>query len=326
MITNPMEMRAMLHELSVSAWALAAIGALFESSLVEQLREPRTLDDLAGACPQMTKTRIERLLAVASSVGIVVADGGRYRFADGAMPFSQPPMRNALIGQLRTDILQPVDFVKASRASMPRVGWVHTDKEILQAQGDASSVLPMLLKMQIIPQLGDLGARMEDKATRFLDVGVGVGALAVAMCRMWPNLSAVGLDVADAPLELARENVARAGLNERIELRKTGVEELREEAAFDLAWLPGFFIPQALMAKAMARIHAALKPGGWVIVATLGGGTDRQKAVAGLITDVWGGPQMPAAEGTSLLTAAGFSTVRVLPGPEWAPATVVAQR
>ena len=58
------------------------------------------------------------------------------------------------------------------------------------------------------------------------------------MCRLFPTVRAVGLEPAQAPLALARRNVAGAGLEDRIELRGQRVEELADEEAFDVAWLP----------------------------------------------------------------------------------------
>jgi SAM-dependent methyltransferase len=327
MISNPQEMRAAIHELSVSTWTLAAIGALLESGLVDPLREARTTDELARTCKSLAKTRIERILAVAASAGVVVADGEKYTLAEGAMPFAQPPMRNALLGDIRSMLMQPCDLLDSSRGDAPRAGWKHTDRDVLQAQGDASTALPMMLKMNVLPTLGDLGARLEQKGARFLDVGVGVGALAIAACRVWPAISVVGLDTFHTPLAIAHENVTQAGLGDRIELRNASVEDLRDEGAFDLAWLPSFFIPQAAMTNALARIRASLKDGGWAVVAMFGGGADdRQRAVGALLTDLWGGPSMTTADMQALLTNAGFTAVRLTPGPNWAPALFAAQR
>jgi hypothetical protein len=326
MITNPQEMRALTHELSVAAWTLAAIGALFESGLVDQLREPRSLDDLAAGCGSLSRSRIERCLAVASAAGVVVAEGSLYRLADGAMPFVQPPMRAAIQGDIRSHLMQPLALFESSGKSPARTGWDHTDRSLLQAQGDASSVLPVHLKMQIVPGLGDLAARLERPGARFLDVGVGVGALAIGMCRAWSAVRVIGLDTFDAPLAIARDNVERAGLGERIELRKLAVEDLRDEDSFDLAWLPSFFIPAAAMDAAVARVHASLRQGGWAVLGLLGGADERQSAVAGLLTDFWGGPVVSVPEMKALLERTGFATVRILPGPGSGPAFFAAQR
>jgi SAM-dependent methyltransferase len=326
MITNPQEMRALTHELSVSTWALAAVGALFESGVVDHLREPRSVEELAGVCRSLTRNRLERCLVVASAVGVVVADGSRYRLAEGAMPFLGEPLRAVIRGEIRSQLLQPLEFLQAAGGERPRIGWDHTDRALLQAQGDASSALPPMFKAHIVPALGDLAARLQHPGARFLDVGVGVGSLAIAMCRVWPALHVVGLDTHEAPLAIARENVAREGLGDCIELRKLGVEELRDEDAFDLAWLPSFFIPEGVLASAAERVRASLRAGGWAIVAILGGADERQRAVAGLLTEFWGGRVLSAADTQALLASAGFSAIRVLPGPPWAPTLLAAQR
>jgi SAM-dependent methyltransferase len=326
MIKNPQELRMMTHELTMSTWTLASIGALFESGLVAQLVEPRTIDELAASCRSLSRNRIERCIEVAAAAGVVVSEGGRHRLADGMMPFSQPPMRTSLHGDIRSTMMQALEFLRSSGASEPRTGWTHTDEQILQAQGDASAAMPIMLKLQVLPAIGgDLGEKLEQPGARLLDIGVGVGQLAITAARMWPGMSIVGLDVFDAPLAIARKNVAQANLGDRIELRKQSVEDLKDESVFDFAWLPAFFIPAAAMPNAFARVRASLKEGAWVLVGTFGGGDARQRAVAGLMLDLWGGV-MSDADIEGLLKTAGFSTVRRLPAPPGAPALIVAQR
>ncbi len=232
-----------------------------------------------------------------------------------------------MAGDIRSHLMQALAFLDSSSGEAPSPGWRHTDRALLQAQGDASAGLAPMFKANILPGLGDLAARLERPGARFLDVGVGVGALAIAMCRAWPELHVVGLDTFDVPLAVARENVVRASLAERIELRRIGVEELADEESFELAWLPAFFIPEAVVGQAMSRVHAALRPGGWVLLPLIGAaGDDRQRAVAALVSDLWGGPAFSVAGAESLLKEAGFSSVRTLAGPPWAPALVVGQR
>jgi hypothetical protein len=328
MITNPQEMRALTSNLSMSTWTLAAIGALFESGLAEQLREPRELEDLAKACKSLSVGQIERCLSVASAAGVVVVDASRYRLAEGAIPFTRPPMSISLLGDIRSTLMQPVAFLDAARAAAPRAGWDHTDKTLLQAQGDASAGLAPMLKMNVIPSMGDLASRLERPDARFLDVGVGVGSLAIAMCRAFPQIRVVGVDSYDLSLSMARENVARAGLEGRIDLVKSTIESLTNEKTFDLAWLPTFFIADALLPAATARVHAALRPGGWILYPT-GSNPNagpQQNAVFGLVHHLWGGPALSVERGETLLQEAGFKSVRTLQGPAWAPAMLVGQR
>src|SRR5262249_42259784 len=161
--------------------------------------------------------------------------------------------------------MQALAFLDSSARKDARPGWHHSDPVLLQAQGDSSTMFPPMFKTMIVPQLGDLGERLARPGARFLDVGVGVAALSIGMCRMWPELRCVGVDVYDTPLAIARDNIARAELGHRIELRQVGIERLVDELGFDFAWLPSFFVPREHLPAAVSRIHAAMKPGGWLV-------------------------------------------------------------
>ncbi len=52
-----------------------------------------------------------------------------------------------------------------------------------------------------------------------LDVGTGPAQLPIELCRQHPAVHVTGVDLAEAMLEVARANVRRAGLQERLELR-----------------------------------------------------------------------------------------------------------
>jgi SAM-dependent methyltransferase len=324
MISTPPEVRAMTSDLTASVWIASALGALLESGLVAPLREPCSVDELAAHCNAFSSAQIARLLGVAEAVGVVFAEGSRFRLAPGVVPFAEPPMRTALAGDLRTNLMQAVALLDRARGSARSEGWTHVDPALLQSQGEASMALAFIFK-SVLPELDDLGARLERPGASFLDVGVGVGALSIAMCRVFPALHVVGLDTFDAPLALARKNVAEAKLDARVDLRKTAAEDLSDEAAFDLAWVPAFFIRGS--AAAARRIHSALRPGGWILFGSSGSGGDaRRRAVWSLINELWGGATFGGADAEATLREAGFQSVRTLPGPEWAPSLTVGRR
>jgi hypothetical protein len=326
MIKTPMELRALTSDLSNAVWSFATIGVLLESGLVEHMKEPRTIDELAAACPALPRGRIAKSLELGAALGFVVRDGERWQLAEGAKGLAHPAARTALMGEIRTHLMQPLAFLDEARSG-GKIGWSHTSPVILQAQGDASSMFPTMFKNNIMGQLGDLATRIEAPGARMLDVGVGVGGLAIGFCQMFPHVSMVGLDAWEVPLAIARENVAKAGLQDRIELRQCAVETLTDESAFDLAWFPTFFIRPDLLSRAVSRVHAALRAGGWIIFGMFGDSTDaRTRAVWGLATELWGGPTLSSADADSILRAAGFTTVRQLPSPPGAPTAFVAQR
>jgi SAM-dependent methyltransferase len=326
MIESPEELRAMTSELTSSLWTLAAIAALFEAGLVPHLTEPHTPDELAGVGRALGARRVDRLLGVAVTAGFVVAsDDGRYRLAPSALPFAEPPMHAVLAGDLRANLMQALALVEASRDPTGRAGWSHTDPALLQSQGDASSAIAEMMKRWLVPSLDGLAERLARPGARFLDVGVGVAGIAIGMCRLFPELAVVGVDISEPALALARDNVGAAGLSSRIELRCQPIDDLPDEATFDLAWLPSFFV--ASTSEACARIHAALRPGGYLVFGFSGTGEDhRRNAVSRLIDDLWGGDERTAKEVEAMLERGGFSSIRAVAGPAWAPGIITARR
>ncbi len=208
----------------------------------------------------------------------------------------------------------------AALASEPeRVGWDYEDPRVLEAVGQTSTLLAPVFRSSIVPRLGgNLAARLEAETAAMLDVGVGVAAFAVALCRIWPRLRVVGLDPWEPALALARDRVAAAGLQERIELRRATVETLADVAAFDLAWVPTFFIPGPALEPAIDRVHAALRPGGAIVLGLYARPPDPvAAAIAELRTQRQGGTRLTPEQAADLLGAAGFTDVEVLFEPTW---------
>jgi len=101
---------------------------------------------------------------------------------------------------------------------------------------------------------------------RFLDVGTGVGGIALEAVEQCPSLHAVGIDIWEPALALARANVAASPDATRIEIRTLDVTQLEERDAYTLAWLPTAFMSRSTAEIAIDRIEAALMPGGYLVV------------------------------------------------------------
>jgi len=166
--------------------------------------------------------------------------------------------------------------------------------------------------------LDALDARGADApAARFADVGTGSGCVGVAVAKLRPLARGLLIDISPAALAVARRNVERHGVGERVDLLRSDLlcavgdqtldlvvanppyvgedevhllppEVLRHEPHGALFDRPGLPLTQALAAQA-AR---ALRPGGTLAVET-----------------GWGS----AARVEELLLAAGFTEVRRVP-------------
>ena len=245
----------------------------------------------------------------------------RELIGDGELP---EPARAAAAGAIRGFFHQALDLLEHPEAAP---GWHHTDPAVLLSQGRGSAVVAEGVA-GIAAGLPGLQAGLDGADSCMLDVGTGVAGLALAMARRWPGLRLTGIDTFDPALAMARQAVAASGLGERIELRAQDVGQLDDQVAFDLAWVPAFFIAQSSLHAALPRLHAALKPGGWLLIGQYAGvaGDGLSAALAELRAIRGGGHPWPVPALATELNAAGFEPL-IEPQRTWAaPLQLIAAR
>ena len=84
-----------------------------------------------------------------------------------------------------------------------------------------------------------------DRPFRALDLGVGSGAILLALLAERPLASGVGVEISEAALEVARDNAAELGLESRADLRLGDWTEGLADAEFDLVLANPPYIPTA---------------------------------------------------------------------------------
>jgi ubiquinone/menaquinone biosynthesis C-methylase UbiE len=209
-----------------------------------------------------------------------------------------------------------IQLEKGLSSTSQKSGWTHTDGRILKNAGEVSMSFPHILKHRIVPRLAGLAERFDAPDASFLDIGVGVGLMSIEMARLWPSLRIVGIDLWKPSLTLARENVTNAGLEKQIELRDQRAEDLIDENAFDLIWIPSVFIPMTSISQILNRVHRALRSGGWVLFGMAKSGNDPlTSAVVQLRTAQWNGCIITSNQAEELLTNEGFANVQTMPSP-----------
>lgn len=77
--------------------------------------------------------------------------------------------------------------------------------------------------------------RMGISSGRILDIGTGSGTLAISLCKEFPDINAVGIDISNLILTFARENAERNNLEKRVTFIESKAEDLPfENETFDL--------------------------------------------------------------------------------------------
>jgi len=267
--------------LSVSVEALAALGAEL------RLRREKLVAD----------TRIGTLLRdVTHLIDPGLFDGIEADGEAAALALVQAVFRQA------NDLLE-----EPARAP----AWRYENPLVLQSQGQVSRLIVRGIDA-LAARLPELRATIRQPGL-FLDVGTGVGWLAIEAARCWTALRVIGIDRWEPALALARQNLATSDVAARVELRLQSVEQLEEEATVSLAWLPGPFIAADIADRALGRVRRALRPGGWLIFGLYGPAPTRlAEAVTCLRTVRDGGYSWAPDEVVDRLRAVYFESVEAL--------------
>ncbi len=96
-----------------------------------------------------------------------------------------------------------------------------------------------------------------------LEVGTAIGYSSIVFASWCPELSIVTLEKDESRYLQAKENIAKANLQGRIETVLTDAREYQEERLFDAIFLDG---PKAHNQELFDHYLKNLKPEGWVII------------------------------------------------------------
>jgi protein-L-isoaspartate O-methyltransferase len=263
-------------------------------------------------------TDAEHTTPLVAAAREVLAAAGLADALNAQLPFSPAQLR----GMVASPLLQAAALVDGSNS-----GWDEHSDSTLAAQGHASGSAAFLFARFVLPHFPDLAARLSKPGARMLDVGTGIGALAIGYAQTFPQLHVTGIDVMPRVLELARAHLETSPVASRVELRHQDVAALTDEAGYDLAWIPAPFVPEAALSAGIARVVDALRPGGLLVVGhgTLDG-TDLQNAITRFKTVAYGGTSLDGPSARNLLSQHDLTAVQTVLTPPGAPRMTVGRR
>ncbi len=184
--------------------------------------------------------------------------------------------------------------------------WKIEDANVLQAQGQASrNVFARILA------LSETRPLLRDALTgHFLDVGTGVGGIALEAAERCPDLKIDGIDIWEPALALARRNLSASLFVDRVNLIHRDVSALEPGPRYTLAWLPTMFMKRAVLELALDRIVAASRHGSYLVAALYTSPRDHFLAVMSTLRTLRsGGDVMETPELENMLRSRGYVDV-----------------
>ncbi|QIM50646.1 methyltransferase [Hydrogenophaga crocea] len=302
------------------------LSACVELDLFERLRGGPVAAERLAAETGLDPAAMQRLLGAGVAIGLFepTSDG---RLALG--PLGAPLVGNAAVlalvrhhGAFYADLAEPLALLRRApgggrvAAQWPYAG--HAQPQALDGASVSAYTELMAASQPLVAQLL-LDSHPFERAQRLLDVGGGSGRFLMAAARRAPGLE---LHLFDLPAVVARAApaLAAAGLADRVRLH--GGDFLRDplpqgmDTATLVRVLHDHDDPEAL--ALLRRVHAALAPGGVLLVAEPMAGTAGAAGMADAYLDLylWAmgqGATRSAARIGELLAAAGFEAVRECP-------------
>jgi 2-polyprenyl-3-methyl-5-hydroxy-6-metoxy-1,4-benzoquinol methylase len=104
--------------------------------------------------------------------------------------------------------------------------------------GQASMNRPMFLKQlgdEWLPAVADVHARLQASPPAYIaDIGCGAGWSCIGMARSYPQVIVHGYDLDEASIDLARDNILQAGLQERVQVNLRDAKDAGMVGRYDL--------------------------------------------------------------------------------------------
>jgi SAM-dependent methyltransferase len=150
-------------------------------------------------------------------------------------------------------------------ATGERIWWDQCSPDFIG--GVAATGLPFYVRLipgglEHVPGVPDL---LNGRA-RILDTACGAGAGLVRLAETYPEVTLTGADGDRASLDRAAKAIVDAGLEDRVELVHTPLEQLDHDEEFDLVINNISMHECRDIDEVTARVRRALRPGGWFVI------------------------------------------------------------
>jgi release factor glutamine methyltransferase len=185
-----------------------------------------------------------------------------------------------------------MDFIVTPSILIPRPETEHVIETVLELQASVPDIRHPALE-----------SRKPEAGSRIADIGTGSGCIALALAKELPQAEIYATDVSPAALEIARANAARHQLESRVQFREADLVAGFADDFFNLIVSNPPYVGESeadevqlevrkfeprnavfagptgteVIARLIPQAHAALKPGGWLVMEISGSIADATK-------------------------------------------------
>ena len=308
--------------LKLSGWAnkfykLSYIAALFENGFAEYLSSgAKSLDELSELLNIGPDARdaLEAWLQVGVRLRVLKIVEGRYVLIGLSAQLTRPE-NDALLAIIQeiTTLHHKLIFDTPNRLQAGDL-WTLQDQEGALIARSSRIVEP--LQYEVIESYFP-----SDGAVRLLEIGCGSGIYIKYAAEHNSHLTAIGVEMQDDVVTMARENIVKWGLQERVRILQGDIRALSFDKAFDIVTLYNniYYFPVVERVHLLKKLLHLLNPGGSLILTTACQGGQLLSELLNLWgASTAGGGRLPYVdEMVKQMETAGFEKVqkkRLLPG------------
>jgi 2-polyprenyl-3-methyl-5-hydroxy-6-metoxy-1,4-benzoquinol methylase len=175
----------------------------------------------------------------------------------------------APVGKLLVGSVRPIDAVLAAYRSGGGVPYADYGADV--HEGQAEFTRPMfehLLGTEWLPAIPEVHDRLQaDPPARVADVACGQGFSSMAIARAYPKTQVDGIDLDEASIAAARENLAGSDVEERVTFHNRDAADPGLQGQYDLVYMHESLHDMSYPVDVLRACRGLLSRGGSVVVA-----------------------------------------------------------
>lgn len=253
----------------------AAIGDRlgYYAALDASPQTPESLAEVTGASTRYGREWLEQQ----AMSGFLLRDGDSYSLAPGAAEVLCRPGTTLWLAPMMRDFAAAAALwsrIADAVASGSGLTLKDFGPDMIEAQADlnAAQLLENLPDVWLETALPHLHARMDaGEPVRVADIGCGGAWAAISLARRFPSVAVDGYDVDPPTVELARANVEREGLRDRVKILNHDVATGTRTQPYDLVMAFECIHDMSAPVDVLAGIRRMVRPDGHVLIADLAG-------------------------------------------------------